>query len=119
MIQETIDGSRFFLEIKTDEDEDREENLTRTHHPKRIENQMFPLFPHIINHRNKINQSQNRTLTKNVNVDVCRVRNKKKLNKMTFITLQKKTAAKEEWKTKLCEIVSKQNHNTHNKSFYI
>lgn len=43
----------FFLEIKTDEEEDREENLTRTHHPKRIENQMFPLFPRIINHRRK------------------------------------------------------------------
>lgn len=35
----------FFLEIKTEHEEDREENLTRTHHPNELKQKMFPLFP--------------------------------------------------------------------------
>lgn len=35
----------FFLEIKTEQEEDREENLTRTHHPNELKQKMFPLFP--------------------------------------------------------------------------
>lgn len=67
MIQETIDGSRFFLEIKTEQAEDREENLTRTHHPNELKQKMFPLFPKhnkktIIKH-SKQNQSHNKTFT--------------------------------------------------------
>lgn len=74
----------------------------KTLHAHIIQNELkikcFLFFPASSNTEEKINQSHNRTLTKNVNVDVCRVRNKKKLNKMTFITLQKKLLQKKNGK---------------------
>lgn len=45
----------FFLEIKTEQEEDREENLTRTHHPNELKQKMFPLFP---KHRKNHHQTQ-------------------------------------------------------------
>lgn len=46
----------FFLEIKTEQEEDREENLTRTHHPNELKQKMFPLFP---KHKKKTKPSSN------------------------------------------------------------
>lgn len=71
----------FFLEIKTEQEEDREENLTRTHHPNELKQKMFPLFPKhnkktSSNTVNKTNHITKHSHTKKVNVDVCRVRKK-------------------------------------------
>lgn len=71
----------FFLEIKTEQEEDREENLTRTHHPNELKQKMFPLFPKhnkkpSSNTVNKTNHTTKTFTQKKVNVDVCRVRKK-------------------------------------------